>query len=283
MSLVPPSTGDDRGPVCRECKQLLTEENWSAAHRKYNNKLCRTCQSRYNKNRYIPKEMTEEEKLERLVGKLRNEERIQRMTHWIKEFNLKATKLVRLEELRQIALRQNTDPADAERQVEDESRTWTYETLAKKQWDTDVIANVLKDHHIISSEDGDTFSTWHIAFSECDYTEYVLDDDGLPIAREGIPRGMYFNMRRRKADREFFKGERFGIVSDRFFLTPKKSENRIFLCKKEETFNKLFERMQKRHHGDNVSMQKLDASMKRDAESVQRILDGYIQLHNREA
>jgi hypothetical protein len=293
-----------RSEHCLNCGDALDDEsNWLTEDIKNSRFYCSKEQCQMLKPEVIkPKrgrrlgagrgatKLTEEAIRSNRIVRLRDQLRIDRLKAWIKAFCTHKAKDEKIGKAMDMAREENKDPEIARKNTIEQTSEWDYDSeqvktyIEQKLMPDRIMAGVLVEHAIQDDPTvGDQPSTWHIGFSECGFNEeFPLDEDGLPPLRYGIPRTATINATKKKAD-IILKGERLGIVSlpIKEERRNNRSENRLILCQKEKTYNKVEQRMKARHAGEYERMAALKKAMTRTLAQNQDILDAYLDLRNR--
>jgi hypothetical protein len=256
---------------CRSCNILLIpEENWAPANIKAYNTICKECDTKKGKRNYQKRKLkqTPEQRKLNKIQRIRDEPRIERMTEFLKEYNV-----------RYYMNHQEQLP------IELQNKQLKYEDIQdRKRPELEAIPEIILRYKINIPEEGDTAKTWMIALHECGYRGYDLDDDGLPIARPGVPAAAYFRRLRKAADTKYAgKGGRIGIVCLPVKEIPRrpKSEWRIFLLTREEDYKELDKRRRVRHSRENEQMVKLRLAMDVSTEQKLDIIDALVGIWDR--
>lgn len=273
----------DKCEVC--ARELVAGQNWHHRFARKGKTICIECYEVKKKQAYEQRQKAKspQGRIDILIERLRDEDRIERLVEWIKEINLDRAQRNHIQEAIKNADLNRLDHNEAELKAREECAKWTYEDIKdRKQLDYLVMAKVLAMHKITVPENGDMSATWHIALSECGYEQYELDADGLPLAKPGMPRLKVINYARKNADK-FALGKRFGIVAVRVSEPERRSrkEWRICLCKTEQVYNKVRDSRIARHEGEIKSESELVLSMKDDISRAQDAVERYVDLFNR--
>jgi hypothetical protein len=282
---------------CRYCGTLLkADDNWSPSDVRNNKKRCNKCRADYNREYNLrvkqqgPTKRSMTQVRQRLIRRIRDEERIQAITNRIVQYNTEygrrlyvRSQMDALEKGIKSAAKELSvaEWEQAKQGAEERAQSLTYERLPKQPEDF-VIAEILLTYKIIEPIDGDTKATWHIGFSNAGYRQYELDVDGLPLPRLGISRLYNITYAIQKADHRFAK-RRIGITMA-LCKEPRrgnKPERRVVLCKTKGVYDQKATEHKQRVDGMNRSLEQLEESMAEPIDQTKQIVDIFTDAYNR--
>ncbi len=269
---------------CKQCDTELDENNQYRFHIEHNINLCKICHKSNVRENYHRGNKTEEEKRQSKINRMVDEERVNRLFDRMKQSIIHLTQLDYIEKEKTKARMKHIPEEESQRIANDECKDWTFEQIVKENRQKPqhflVMRDVLHRYEIKDEVEGDTGTTWHIAFNKHGYEEFELDGDGLPIQRPGVQRLALITRVRKKADKEV--DMRLGIASVKCREIPRrpKTEWRICLCKKQETFDKIHNDKILRQAGDDLSESRLKASMLRDEDVSSNWIEAIAKLYS---
>jgi hypothetical protein len=229
--------------------------------------------------------LTPEAKRSNLITRILDEERVNRLVGWIKQFYVQEARRAYQAKAMDNARDLQKDEMVAGKEAYDETLAWTFENIEVQKFrhkPESVMKAILLNHEIKDDPVlGDTPYTWHIGFARTGYQEFTLDSDGLP-AVHNCGRTTKISQIRVKAD-GWLKGERLGIET--FKITEENRsrglEPRLILVKKEATLKIVEERIKAKHAKDAKQFAALERASQRDISSDKSTMDSWLDIERR--